>query len=420
MDFGYTPDQEALRREVLDFIEANVTPEVLDERDGKDADGAHRPRGRAGPLLKALYGKIHERGWLGITYPRKYGGQDGDRMSQFIVEEEFLRAGINIGLGGSGAPAILAAGTEEQKQYFIPRLIRRELSFCLGFTEPHAGADLAALRCRAVPTDDGYVINGQKMYTTSAHSATHIYLMARTDPTAPKHEGISIFLIPMDTPGITVRPLWTIQNNPPAPHSTTYGEHRTNETFFDDVRVPKSALLGEENKGWGIGAAALNLDRVGASRYLISIRRDEDIVNWLKETRNGADSPAENTAIRDKVAELWTEAQVCRLMTMRSMSIVQRGGKFGYEGSAEKVWAPEHGVKTTEAITQMLGPYGQLLNTSPGAIDDGVFAHNVMGAFQSGINHGSVQIMRDQIARRGLGMPSSRRSRKPVEDVKAK
>ncbi|GGE50229.1 acyl-CoA dehydrogenase [Agaricicola taiwanensis] len=414
MDFGYTPDQEALRREVLDFIEANVTPEVLAERDGKDADGSTRPRGRAGPRMKELYDKIHRRGWLGITYPKEYGGQGGDRLTQFIVEEEFLRAGINIGLGGSGAPAVLAAGTEEQKRYFIPRLIRREISFCLGFTEPHAGADLAALRCRATPTQDGYIINGQKMYTTSAHSATHIYLMARTDPEAPRHDGISIFLIPMDTPGITVRPLWTIQNNPEAPHGTTYGEARTNETFFDDVRIPKSALLGEENKGWGIGAAALNLDRVGASRYLISIRRDEDIVNWLKENRDGPDAPAENAAIRDKVAELWIEAQVCRLMTLRSMSIVQRGGRFTYEGSAEKVWAPEHGVKTTEAITQMLGPYGQLLSSSPHAVEEGVFAHNVMGAFQSGINHGSVQIMRDQIARRGLGLPSQRRSRKPA------
>jgi alkylation response protein AidB-like acyl-CoA dehydrogenase len=176
--------------------------------------------------------------------------------------------------------------------------------------------------------------------------------------------------------------------------------------------VPKTALLGEENKGWSIGAAALNLDRVGASRYLMSILRDEDVVNWLKQNRSGPGALAENAAVRDKVAELWIEAQVCRLMTMRSMSIVQRGGNFTYEGAAEKVWAPEHGVKTTEAITQMLGPYGQLLSTSPHAIEDGVFAHNVMGSFQSGINHGSVQIMRDQIARRGLGLPSSRRSSK--------
>ena len=409
MDFAYTVQQEALRREVRRFIKENVTPEVAEEMDPHA--GAERPRGQ-GPKAAALYKKIHERGWLGITYPKQYGGQGGDRITQYIVEEEFTRVGVNISLGGSGAPAIMAAGTEEQKQYYIPRLINREISFCLGFTEPHAGADLANLRCSAVRDGDHYVINGQKMYTTGAHSSTHIYLMARTNRDAPKHEGISIFLVPMDTPGITVRPLWTIQNNPTAPVSTTYGAARTNETFFDEVRVPKSCLLGEENKGWRVGSMGLNLDRVGASRYLISVRRDEDIVNWVKNNTVDGFAPGKDPAIRDKIAELWIEAQVCRLMTMRSMSIVERGGQFTYEGSAEKVWAPEHGVRTTEAITQMLGPYASLLRTSPHAIEDGVFAHNVMGSFQSGINHGSVQVMRDQVARRGLGLPSSRKSKK--------
>ncbi len=409
MDFAYTQEQEALRRDVRQFIRENVTQDLAEEMDAHSP--VERQRGQ-GPKAAALYRKIYERGWLGIIYPKEYGGQGGDRLSQYIVEEEFIRVGVNISLGGSGAPAIMAAGTEEQKQYYIPRLIKREISFCLGFTEPHAGADLANLRCSAVRDGDDYVINGQKMYTTAAHSATHIYLMARTNRDAPKHEGVSIFLFPMDTPGITVRPLWTIQNNPTAPISTTYGASRTNETFFDDVRVNKSCLLGEENMGWRVGSMGLNLDRVGAARYLISVRRDEDIVNWVKNNNIDGFSPAQNPAIRDKIAEMWIEAQVCRLMTMRSMSIVERGGQFTYEGSAEKVWAPEHGVRVTEAITQMLGPYGTLLRTSPHAIEDGVFAHNVMGSFQSGINHGSVQVMRDQVARRGLGMPSSRKSKK--------
>jgi 3-oxocholest-4-en-26-oyl-CoA dehydrogenase alpha subunit len=410
MDFAYTPEQEALRREVRQFIRENVTEEIVEELDPHAS--AHRPRG-TGPAATALYQKIYDRGWLGITYPTEYGGQGGDRITQYIVEEEFTRAGVPVSLGGSGAPAIMAAGTEEQKKYYIPRLIKREISFCLGFTEPHAGADLANLRCSAVRDGDHYIINGQKMYTTAAHASTHIYLMARTNRDVPKHDGISIFLFSMDTPGITVRPLWTIQNNPTAPHSTTYGASRTNETFFDDVRVHKSCLLGEENKGWRVGSMGLNLDRVGASRYLISVRRDEDIVNWVKQNSFDGFSPGKDPAIRDKIAELWVEAQVCRLMTMRSMSIVEHGGSFTYEGSAEKVWAPEHGVRVTEAITQMLGPYGTLLNGSPHAIEEGVFGHNVMGAFQSGINHGSVQVMRDQVARRGLGLPSSRRSKKP-------
>jgi len=407
MDFGFTPEQEALRRDVQAFIAENLTPEVLAEMDGLSEGFGVRPGRARGGHVEKLFAKIGARGWLGISYPKEYGGRDGDRISQYIVEEEFARADIAVGLGGSGGPAILAAGTEEQKRHFVPKLISGEYSFALGFTEPHAGADLASLQCRAVRDGDEYVINGQKMYTSAAHVATHMYLMARTNPNVPKHRGISIFLFPMDTPGVTVRPLWTIQNEPRAPIGTTYGTPRTNETFFDDVRIPASALLGRENEGWKVGAMGLNLDRVGAARYLISVRRDEDIVNFVKSNRFDGYSPAQDPAIRDKIAELWIEAQVCRLMTMRSMSIVEHGGNFTYEGSAEKVWAPEHGVRTTEAIAQMLGPYGQLLNGSPDAVERGIFAHNLMGSFQSGINHGSVQVMRDQVARRGLDMPRS-------------
>jgi alkylation response protein AidB-like acyl-CoA dehydrogenase len=405
MDFGYSPEQEALRRDVRAFIAEHMTEAVRTEMEGLSEGFGVSPGRHTGKLVNDLFKKIGERGWLGISYPKEYGGQGGDRMTQYIVEEEFARENISLGLGGSGAPAILAAGTDEQKRHFIPKLISGEFSFALGFTEPHAGADLASLQCRAVRDGDEYVINGQKMYTSAAHMATHMYLMARTNPNLPKHRGISIFLFPMDTPGITVRPLWTIQNDPPAPIGTTYGTPRTNETFFDDVRIPASCMLGKENEGWRVGAMGLNLDRVGAARYLISVRRDEDIVNFVKQNNFDGYSPASEPAIRDKIAELWIEAQVCRLMTMRSMSIVEHGGNFTYEGSAEKVWAPEHGVRTTEAISQMLGPYAQLLNGSPHAVEHGVFAHNLMGAFQSGINHGSTQVMRDQVARRGLDMP---------------
>ncbi|HSQ04032.1 MAG TPA: acyl-CoA dehydrogenase family protein, partial [Burkholderiales bacterium] len=351
MDFGYTPEQEAVRREVRAFIAEHITPEVMAEMEGHNEGLLGVSRGTSpGPAVRALFDKIRARGWMGISYPKEYGGQGGDRLTQYIVEEEFARANVAISLAGSSAPAILAAGTEEQKRYYIPRLISGEFSFAQGFTEPRGGADLASLQCRAVRDGDEYVINGQKMYTSGAHYCTHVYLMARTDPKAPKHKGISVFLIPLDTPGITVRPLWTIQNDPKAPTRTTYGNSRTNETFFDDVRVPKTALLGKENEGWTVGTHGLNLDRVGAARYLISVLRDEDIVNWVKENRFDGYSPADDPAIRDKIAELWIEAQVSRLMTMRSMSIVQHGGNFTYEGSAEKVWAPEHGVKTSEAI----------------------------------------------------------------------
>ena len=217
MDFAFTPEQEALRREVRAFLEKEMTPEVHAEMEAHhEGRPVHRSSCRT-PHVSALFEKIHERGWVGISYPKEYGGQGGDRISQYIVEEELYRRNITVSLGGSGAPAIIAAGTEEQKRHFIPRLISGEYMFAQGFTEPRGGADLASLQCRAVRDGDHYVITGQKIYTSNAESATHIYLMARTNKDVPKHEGISIFLIPMDTPGITIRPLWTIQNNPQAP-----------------------------------------------------------------------------------------------------------------------------------------------------------------------------------------------------------
>lgn len=399
MDFCYTSDELELRSDVQLFIQAHLTDEVREEL-------AHAELGfPTGPCSKAFFRKIVERGWAGIAYPKEYGGQGGTLTSQYIVEEEFLRIGLRIIGGGTGEPAILTSGTEEQKRLFLPAAIRGEIFFALGFTEPQSGADLAGIRCRARRVGDDYVINGQKIYTTAAHFATHIFLMVRTDPNSVRQAGLSILLVPTDAVGITVRPLVTIQNDPRAPMRTTYGDPLTNEVFFDDVKVSVSSLLGEENDGWGVAQRGLNLDRIGAMRYLLSTARDEDFVNWLKQGGDLAGRLRRDPNVRDKVAEIWTEGQVCRLMTMRSLSIAARDGVFSYEGAAEKVWGPEHGVRATEAISQILGPFGQLLNGSDSSVESGIFAHNMLGAFQSCVNHGSVQIMRDQIARRGLGMP---------------
>jgi alkylation response protein AidB-like acyl-CoA dehydrogenase len=176
------------------------------------------------------------------------------------------------------------------------------------------------------------------------------------------------------------------------------------------VEVPASCLLGEEGDGWNVATRGLNLDRVGAFRYLISVMRDEDIVNWLNNDRAGIEKRSDPVC-RDKVAEMWIEAQVCRLMTMRSLSIVMRDEEFSYEGAAEKVWAPEHGVRATEAYSQIIGPHAQLLSSSLAAVEKGVFAHNMLGAFQSTVNHGSAPAMRDQVARKGLGMPRPPRAK---------
>ena len=401
MDFDYTADQQALREQIHEFIAREMTPEVLEEQE---------ELGDQGPLVRAVYEKIAANGWRAIDWPREYGGQGGSRLDQYIVEEEFGRVGLVVGAGGSGAETILAAGTKEQKEAFLPKLINGEWSFCLGLAEPSVGADLAGLQCTATKDGDDWVINGQKMYTSDAQHATHIYLLARTNPQANRNAGISIFLVPMNTPGITVRPLWTIQNAPPAPMGTSYGDARTNETFFDNVRVPADCLLGEADNGWNLAAFGMNLDRIGARQYLLAVRPDEDFINWIKDPANEelVAHLSSDPAMRDRIAELWVEAQVARLMTLRSVSIMEHNETFSHEGAAEKVWAAEHGVRATEMIAQILGPYAQLLNGSEDGIEDGLYAHNMLGAIEASINQGSTQVIRDQVAVRGLGLPRGR------------
>jgi alkylation response protein AidB-like acyl-CoA dehydrogenase len=402
MNFSFGPQETALRLDIQDFLASHLTDAVKAELD------AARRGERKGPALNDFMQHIVRRGWSGVSWPREYGGQGRSPLAQFVVEEEFWRAyAIHVGGGGTGAPAILASGTLAQKRFFIPASIRFEITFCQGFSEPHCGTDLAGIRCKAVRRDDHYIVSGQKIYTTFAQHSTHIFLLVRTDPESRRRSGLSVLLVPMDSPGITIRPLWTIQSNPQAPAMATYAEPRTNEVFFDEVRVPVSERLGDEGQGWEVAQRGLNLDRIAAFRYLISTLRDEDIVNLLKQRPDLFAQKAQDPAVRDKVADLWTEAQVCRLMTMRSLSMVCRGKSFSHEGAAEKVFAPEHGVRSTEAIAQILGPYAQLLSDSPETLMGGLFTHNLLGAFQSTVNHGSVQVMRDQVARRALLMPRS-------------
>jgi 3-oxocholest-4-en-26-oyl-CoA dehydrogenase alpha subunit len=388
MDFGFTPENEAFRQEVREFLAEHVTPELRAELDDQQ-------EGRAGPLAQEFRRKLGERGWIGMSWPREYGGQECDRVDQFIFEEEMIRAKVGLSLGGlEQAAAIMTAGTEEQKQYFLPGLVSGEVSFALGYTEPSGGTDLASLQTRAEEDGDYFVINGQKMFTSAAHNCSHIYLMARTDPEMPKHRGISIFLVPIETPGITVTPLWTIVGG------------RTNMVYLDDVRVPRTALLGEKNRGWYIASAALNLGRGGAGRYYENVEEFESIVEYVKEARRNGHSLAEEPALQERLAELYCEAQVCRLFLWRQMSL-ERRGEFNppYEVSSSKVFGPEFYVKSSQIITQILGPYGQLEKGSEVAPKDGWYARKYLGAARTTFAHGGVQVMRNQIANRGLGLP---------------
>ena len=389
MDFGFTDENDRLREDVRAFIRDNITPEIREEV------RAH-VEARPGPLQEEVQRKFASRGWVGMSWPKEYGGQDANRVDQFIVEEEVVRSRSGLSLGNlEQAAAIMTAGTEQQKEYFLPRLLNGEVFFALGYTEPTGGTDLASLQTRAVEDGDDYVINGVKMFNTHAHMCTHVYLMTRTDPDLPKHRGISIFLVPIETPGISYTPMWTLPGG------------RTNVLYLDNVRVPRTAMLGEKNRGWYIASAALNLGRGGASRYYEYVEELEHVIGYLKAHEYDGHALIDDADVRDRLAELYTEAQVCRLFLWRNISYEARDINPSYEISSQKVWGPEFWIKSSQAITQVLGPYAQLTAESELAPEDGWYVYKYLGGSRGTFAHGGVQVMRNQIAKRGLGLPTS-------------
>ena len=232
MDFRFSKEEEEFRKELGEFLDKELTEEIA--RQNWEDKGL-------GPEGREFARKLGAKGWLGLGWPKEYGGQGGSPMYEFILVTELARRGAHIPNDIArlmGGPTILRHGSEELKKEFLPRIARGEIEFALGYTEPQAGSDLAALEMRAVEDGDDYIMNGQKMFNTECHYADYHWLAARTDPDAPRHRGISLFVVDMNSPGITIRPLWTMS-----------GE-RTNEVFYDNVRVPKRRMVGEKNRGF--------------------------------------------------------------------------------------------------------------------------------------------------------------------------
>ncbi|MFQ5827389.1 MAG: acyl-CoA dehydrogenase family protein, partial [Dehalococcoidia bacterium] len=249
MDFKLTEEQERFRQEIRGFLEEEMKAGTFQPTPDAWLEGFSPEFSR----------KIAQRGWIGLTWPRQYGGQERSYLDRLIYTEEVLRYGAPVCAHWPGdrqvGPSLIHYGTEEQRQEFLPQIIRGEMFFCLGMSEPEAGSDLASLRTRAEEKEDCFVINGQKVWTGSAHLADYVYLVVRTDPDVAKHKGISEFIVDMKTPGIEVRPLVDL-----------VGMHHLNEVYFDNVRVPKSALIGQKNNGWYQIAAQLDYERSGMER----------------------------------------------------------------------------------------------------------------------------------------------------------
>ena len=340
--------------------------------------------------------KLAERGWLTLAWPKEWGGQGASHMMQLVYNEEIAyhdAPAIDLGTDRVG-PTIMLYGTEEQKQRFLPPIVRAEVVWCQGFSEPGAGSDLASLQTRAVEDGDAFVINGTKIWTSLAQLADWMILLARTDPNAPKHKGISYFLVDMKTPGITVRPLVDM-----------LGRQTFNQVFFDNVRVPRDCLLGELNRGWYIATTTLDFERSGIQRVMGGYRTYEQLVAYARETRRDGRPILAQPAVRHRLAELKIEFEVGRLLAYRVAWLQSQGQVPNYEASVSKLYGSELTQRLANVGVHLLGLGGQLAPGSPWAPLQGRIESLYLNAGSLTIAAGTGEVQRNIIAQRGLGLP---------------
>ena len=313
----------------------------------------------------------------------------------FNEEMAYRRAPlINLAAVGYLGPTIRMYGSEEQKQQHLPGITSGEVQWCQGYSEPGSGSDLASLQTRAVQDGDDFIINGQKIWTSQAHYSDWIFLLARTDPDAPKHKGISYFLLDMKSPGVTVRPLVNMAN-----------QHGFNEVFFDNVRVPRSGLLGELDRGWYMATTTLDFERSSVTGSAGSRRTLEELTAFTKETKANGKLLFELPLVRHRLSDLWIELTLSQFLSYRVVSMQERGLVPNHESSIVKVFNSEYNQRLAGAGLQILGLYGQLQPESPYARLRGRFERAYLSSVGSTIAAGTSEIQRGIIATRGLGLP---------------
>ena len=394
MDFQLTPEQEAFRRDFRRWLETHLPADLCvddpaDERVAPDRETFER--------RVAWQRTMYDAGWVGVAWPREYGGRGATLMEQIVYDEECFRARAPILPGYSGigmaGPTLIEWGTEAQKDRVLRRILTGEDIWCQGFSEPGAGSDLAGLSTRAVDRGDHFVVNGQKVWTSGAQWADWIYLLVRSDAAAPRHQGISFLLVDMKTPGVTVRPL-VLMN----------GHQHFNEVFFVDVAVPKTHLVGPMHAGWKVAMTTLMYERkAGGSRGLA-----EQVARLIGVARAFplAGRPAwEDPRVRQQLAQLWVDCMAFRYTRMRNVTRQLRGELPGPEGSILKLFGSELGVRIADAAGELLGPHVLLNRAGPSLPDGPRWYNRVISARQYTIAGGTSEIQRNIIGERVLGLP---------------
>lgn len=394
MDFRFTQEQETLRQEVRDWLKKEIPARWVELGVALWEDNDE-----IWAIARDFERKLARKGWLAPGYPSRYGGIDATSMEQAILSEEKAYAGAPAMLSdvlavGWVGPTILLFGTDEQKERYVGGIGRGELVFCLGYSEPEAGSDLAAVQTLAVEDGDHYIINGQKIFTSLAHRADYCWMATRTDRDAPKHKGISMFVVDMKMPGVIVRPLINM-----------LGFHEFNEVFFDNVRVPKENMVGEKNRGWYTLAAALNFERSVVYIPAANRRVIEILVSYARETPWEGGVLADNPLVWHKLAEMALENEVCRLLCYRVVWMQSKGLVPASETSVSYLHTADLTRRLAHTGMEMLGLYGQLDRSSKWAPLKGAIKSLCLGALGLGIGGGTNEIQRNLIATIGLGLP---------------
>ena len=382
MDFRFTPDQESFRQDIKTFLKQALQdpPDIPED-------------GWIVGFDKGFSKQVAERGWIGLTWPKEYGGQGKSYLDRLILTEEFLRQGAPVAAHWLGdrqmGPSILRYGTDQQKEKFLPGIMSGDLVFCIGMSEPGAGSDLAGLQTRAVEDGDYYVLNGQKIWTSFAHLADYCYLVARTNPEVPKHKGISEFLVNMQTPGITIKPIIDMT-----------GAHHFNEVFFENVRIPKDCVVGEKDRGWYQIASQLDYERSGIERLMSNYPLLDAIAQHVRE--HGLDR---SEVVRHRLAQLHIEFTMGKFMAYKVAWLLSEGVIPNAESAAAKTFCTEFEQRLAQTASEFMGGYGQLMPGSHRALLNGRIARAYLYAPAYTIQGGTSSILRNIIATRGLGLP---------------
>jgi alkylation response protein AidB-like acyl-CoA dehydrogenase len=394
MDLNLTVEEAAFRDEFRAWLESNVPNDWSSWRE--------KPLEESFPYLRAWQRKLHEGRWAAVSWPKEYGGRSASLMQQAIFWEEMARVEAPpmanaLGLGLIG-PTIIAYGTEVQKQRFIPKILSAEEIWCQGFSEPNAGSDLASLQTEARLDGEHYIVNGQKVWTSYGWVGDWCELVVRTDPTVPKHKGLSVLLVDMKSPGVEVRPLRQMT-----------GESEFNELFFRDVRVAAENLLGKVNDGWNVAMSTLMYERgsYGARLHLIFKRYINRLVELSRTTPRNGGTAAQDPLIRQKLAQLFAEIEIMRLNQLRAFSRITATGAPGPEGSIQKIFWSELNQRLQQIAQEILGPYGQLLQGDSYAVDKGIWSYGYLRTRGNTIEAGTSEVQRNIIGHFVLGLPRS-------------